>query len=383
MNLKIYIVFRENDSSVLNYNGERFFLEKNTESNIYLSTQDDYHGVLHDHEKIYFFVQIDKVLGKFTLKNIENNHFFCSQPLKSEDIKKEFISNRSKADAWERFDLKEVVLNHSIFLPNFLDFLKNYKKDEVNLYWWRGNGFKNFGDELNPHIISYLTGKSIKRVEKSQTDLIGIGSILDWFPERSTSYHVWGAGTLCPTSLLPVNNYKISLLRGPLTKSLISNDTNVDYGDPGILASKIWQANPHKKFDWGVIVHFSQENKQWVKDLVSNTSNCLLISVKNENMGDLMLQISSCNKIASTSLHGLIVADSYCIPNIWLWDNNLHRGGQWKFFDYFAGVNRTYVDNINPQKIKSLNNVDISKNDYRYFDNIYNIQERIVKSFPL
>src|SRR5690606_2333588 len=148
-------------------------------------------------------------------------------------------------------------------------------------------------------------------------------------------YPVWGTGTLTPCQLLSDNQYDVHLLRGPLTESLFDNKLNVVYGDPGLLSSTIWPEVKEKKFDWGIIVHFSQENQHWVKNIHKNTPNSILISVKNNDMNHLMSTISACRNIASTSLRGLVVAHSYCIPNYWLWDNNLHKGGQWKFFDYF------------------------------------------------
>src|SRR5690606_18631551 len=158
---------------------------------------------------------------------------------------------------------------------------------------------------------------------------------------------------------------------------------NVVYGDPGLLSSTIWPEVKEKKFDWGIIVHFSQENQHWVKNILKNTPNSILISVKNNDMNNLMSTISACRNIASTSLHGLVVADSYCIPNYWLWDNNLHKGGQWKFFDYFAGIKRKNIDNIDPKTISSLSSLNQATSEFKYFDNIYDIQQRILKTFPL
>ena len=129
--------------------------------------------------------------------------------------------------------------------------------------------------------------------------------------------------------------------------------------------------------------HGGQEKKQWVQDLIKNTPNIILISAKNEDFLELMSQISSCRKIASTSLHGLIAADSYRIPNVWLWDKNLHKGGQWKFFDYFSGINRFYVDNVDPNAINSLSLINLDQINFRHFDSIDSVQKRIIDTFPL
>lgn len=381
-----YLISRENGLIFLVSEENQLFMKKNTKANVYLTTTDDLYGILHDDKKIYSFVKIEKKSDFYSLKNLDNGFYFCSKPLSDNDHKNPFIANRLVSSTWEEFQFKEIEIEINDYYSNMIEFLKNYKKKEdvVNLYWWRGKDFINFGDELNLYIVSYLTNKEIKRVEqKNQTDLIGIGSILDWFPKRKNSYPVWGSGTLAPAKLLRDEDYSISLLRGPLTKSLFKKNIEVPYGDPGILTSLVWEKSSPQMYDWGLLVHFSQEKQPWVQNLIKNTPNSILISAKNEDMTGLMSQISSCRNIASTSLHGLIVADSYCIPNIWLWTDNIHKGGQWKFFDYFSGINRLYVDNINPKNINSLLEIKLQSSNFGHFDQIANIQNRIIKSFPL
>jgi pyruvyltransferase len=47
--------------------------------------------------------------------------------------------------------------------------------------------------------------------------------------------------------------------------------------------------------------------------------------------------------IASSSLHGLILADAYGIPNVWMCLNKDTGGGEFKFKDYYEGVLKEYV----------------------------------------
>ena len=44
--------------------------------------------------------------------------------------------------------------------------------------------------------------------------------------------------------------------------------------------------------------------------------------------------------ILSSSLHGLILSDAYGIPNLWISVSNNIIGGDFKFLDYFSGVER-------------------------------------------
>lgn len=380
MKVTSYVILRRNQQTTLSVENGKLYMRK-SEPNVYLTTNDGSLGIIHDNNKVYAFVEIEKKASFYAFKNVDNQLYFCSRPLAVNGNKGFFLANRVVALDWEKFDLNIIILENSDY---FSKILKEHKeKDEIKLYWWRGSNFTNFGDELNLHIVSHLTNKKIRYVDKKQTDLIGIGSILNWFPQRESPYEVWGSGTLSPTDLMSDENYNVSLLRGPLTKSLLKKEVIVPYGDPGILTSLIWDKSSQQVYDWGIIVHFKQVNKPWVEKLLKNTPNTILISVKNRDVANLMLQISSCKNIASTSLHGLIVADSYRIPNIWLWENNLHRGGQWKFFDYFSGINRHYIDNINPVKINSLSDIKFQESDFKYFNQIDIAQNRVVKSFPL
>lgn len=57
---------------------------------------------------------------------------------------------------------------------------------------------------------------------------------------------------------------------------------------------------------------------------------------------DFIDQICSCQCIISSSLHGIIIADAYKVPNIWTsFSNNKSKDNEFKFQDYFLSVNKT------------------------------------------
>ena len=47
-------------------------------------------------------------------------------------------------------------------------------------------------------------------------------------------------------------------------------------------------------------------------------------------------EIAGCSRIFSESLHGLIVADTLNIPNVWIAPNPSMTGAKFKFDDYFS-----------------------------------------------
>jgi pyruvyltransferase len=66
-------------------------------------------------------------------------------------------------------------------------------------------------------------------------------------------------------------------------------------------------------------------------------------------------QIHECEYILSSSLHGIIIADSYGIPAYHIELSDKIIGGQWKFKDYYESVKRPYgtinISSMNEGKI--------------------------------
>ena len=57
---------------------------------------------------------------------------------------------------------------------------------------------------------------------------------------------------------------------------------------------------------------------------------------------DVIDQICSCERILSSSLHGLIVSDAYQIPSCWIELTGKISGGYFKYYDYASSVNRVF-----------------------------------------
>lgn len=63
-------------------------------------------------------------------------------------------------------------------------------------------------------------------------------------------------------------------------------------------------------------------------------------------------QIGSCEYVLSSSLHGLIISDSFGIPNLHIKVTNNMRGDGFKFEDYYSGFGLT-------DKVFNLRETDI------------------------
>lgn len=116
--------------------------------------------------------------------------------------------------------------------------------------------------------------------------------------------------------------------------------------------SKFVQPKTNKKYQIGIVPHYVDYKA--ATELLSGIGNDVtLIDVK-QDPESFISKITECESIASSSLHGLILADAYNIPNIWIEFSNLVVGKGWKFMDYYSTTS-----NKTPKRITINSNEDL------------------------
>jgi len=214
-----------------------------------------------------------------------------------------------------------------------------------NYIWLHWSDSKNFGDDLSRILCEEISGRiavnpSIIPNIYGRTVYSSIGSVLQW-PE-SKHLEIWGSGFIFGHAKLLYRPQKIHSVRGPLTREILVSqgfDCPKIYGDPAAIFFKRYiHENRVKKFKIGIIAHYADQQHDQVKKL------CLDDRVRLINVFDpaesIVRQSMECEIIASSSLHGLILADTLEIPNYWLKLNkNVIKDG-FKFHDYFESVLR-------------------------------------------
>lgn len=197
--------------------------------------------------------------------------------------------------------------------------------------WWLGGSPGNFGDILTPYILDYFNIKYERVRHYKDSNLLCVGSIIRRGGAGKT---ILGSGILSSNERLDVTaNFK--LVRGPLTRDRIINlggSCPDNYGDPGLLTSLI--APPlEKKYKIGVVPHVVDYS--FIKKTLPNDR---VINLKTTDPLMTAKEISECEFIVSSSLHGIIAAHSYGIPAAWVASENKLKGDDIKFYDYFASV---------------------------------------------
>jgi pyruvyltransferase len=215
----------------------------------------------------------------------------------------------------------------------------------IKLYWCRGSGrndssLQNFGDYLSPIIVEILSGKKVSYSPVKKADLIAIGSVLAREKKAKIlgikrTLDIWGAGAGYPDEEFSAH-HRYHAVRGEHTRSKIKNDAgcNTVLGDPGLLADSYVDKSNIKKWRVGIIPHYVDQSNINLAEIVGSLKGSKIINVF-DTVENVLKEISQCEYVLSSSMHGLIVADSYGVPNRRL---KLSDGiiSDHKFKDYYS-----------------------------------------------
>lgn len=194
----------------------------------------------------------------------------------------------------------------------------------VRAYWWRPRKSPwNFGDELGAVILRHY-GFTVKRVAFAKADVLLTGTMLDPAEIKNPNAIVIGTGS--GYTHKSKHNFKVLAVRGKLTAKNLKAG-KVALGDLGLLASRIWTKEP-AKYNIGVVRHYVDDNKYPFADIVIDAT---------EPVEQVIKKISSCRVIMSSSLHGVIIADSYGIPSMRIARDDVITG-DWKWLDHKSAL---------------------------------------------
>ncbi|HEY8953660.1 MAG TPA: polysaccharide pyruvyl transferase family protein, partial [Candidatus Dormibacteraeota bacterium] len=191
----------------------------------------------------------------------------------------------------------------------------------MKAYWAiaeSAGGRGNFGDVLTPLLFERLCGIRLKWVEREEAELIAIGSLADTIP-RGYAGIVLGTGCMFDVPI-ELDAAKVLALRGVLTARLAGLHPPL-LADLGLLASDLAPV-VDRDVPIGTVRHAGDPRPP--------------IGLALDPLGDpeeMIADAARCQRIVSSSLHGLILADALGIPNMW----DPHpwvRGHGFKFRDY-------------------------------------------------
>ena len=198
-------------------------------------------------------------------------------------------------------------------------------------YWFAK--VPNLGDAVAPALIRHLTGTDPVWVSKRyRGKLLTVGSVLDRVRPGDV---VWGTGALRPKRIRAQGATYLAV-RGPLTRELIEGMPVPEvYGDPALLLPRIHRPSVEPRYSVGVVPHYADQDAIQSPD----PERVPVIDVR-EPWRSVVDRIRACRTILSSSLHGLVVAEAYGIPAVWIRAGDRLVGGDFKFRDYYLGTHR-------------------------------------------
>lgn len=209
-------------------------------------------------------------------------------------------------------------------------------RQPVHAFWCRIPSLPNFGDALTPWLITRLTGQYpvFVRPEDPRPKYLVVGSTISYAGAGCT---VWGAGIIRASDLISPKA-RLLAVRGPLTRvRAIECGAHCPkvYGDPALLLPRFYRPAVRERRGIGLVAHFS--DKPHLAAHWHAIKGLRLIDIQ-DPIESVIDQIASCEIIASSSLHGIIVSHAYGIPAVWVKFRDSPRTNDSKFHDYFLSI---------------------------------------------
>jgi hypothetical protein len=233
----------------------------------------------------------------------------------------------------------------------------------VPLFWWYAKGskmnatistesfkFGNFGDDASVLLVGKLLGFAPRKSRRDEKKLLAVGSILHLASEGDI---VWGSGLKSDEALdeHPGGKILVTAVRGPRTLKVLERagwDTSYVKAmfDPGVLLGHVF-AEKLEKFDISsndkfgkirIVPHFKDDLvfRRMYPELIQH-----FVSADNPPLR-VLLSMLGAEVVISSSLHGIIFAESLGIPAIWVES----PGGEahFKYLDYYEGTGRFGIE---------------------------------------
>ena len=214
--------------------------------------------------------------------------------------------------------------------------------------------------------MEHLLGPGYTLVDdaaQAEHELVAIGSYLQYTPDRAV---VFGTGVRTDPPTEGGHDYTtldVRAVRGPRTRAFLMAkgiDVPEVYGDPGLLLPRFYTVRPVPALcdAIAVVPNLSQLDRYAylprAADVVAKVGDSVDEDTERVTAPRFVLvspidpwplvvdRLCACKAVVSSSLHGLVIADAYGRPNVWLNEHALPEG-EHKMHDYFESQGRQAV----------------------------------------
>jgi pyruvyltransferase len=203
-------------------------------------------------------------------------------------------------------------------------------RDPLPTYWFHAED--NLGDLVSPVALAYVSGLTPTLVSRHFAGkVLAVGSVLQNLRKGDI---VWGAGAIRDTPIQPPLGVQFLAVRGPLTRSLIQAEVPEVYGDPALLLPRFFLPAVRPHCEVGLVPHALD------RDVMRSYDTKVKVIDVAGRWQDTVSSIASCDVVVSSSLHGIILAEAYGVPAVWVRASDRLSGGSFKFDDYYLSTGR-------------------------------------------
>lgn len=240
--------------------------------------------------------------------------------------------------------LRLMLRKNSVVMRDVDGQLISAEKNRVNLNGWfePGRDIQNVGDWLSKIVVDHAAahcGIDLDKTVSKTKHLYAIGSILLGFQDAT----IWGSGFLrditqsrsfVPYALLHRHWHTtdVRAVRGPESRRILLKmgiDCPELYEDPAILMPLFYIPKRLAPVPYALIPHFI--------DVPKYAGNPYILHTFNKDYRLFIDRLCSAAIVYSSSLHGIILAESYGIPAILL---NEQGECPFKYRDYYHSTGR-------------------------------------------
>lgn len=240
------------------------------------------------------------------------------------------------------------LLNELIFETLFdvqIEHTRNYRRfDVMGIGSCLGTVFRHRGESTSP----------LQRAKRAAADAVeGMTTPPSW---------IWSTGFISNPAdkhRQCRKNLNFLAVRGKMSKvhveRLTGRKLDIPVGDGGLLADQLIDGVQETRYEIGIIPHFKEQGCAQMALMRESYPEAHVIDLTMDPT-EVLRQIAACAHVFSSSLHGLVVADSLGIPNMRIFLTNAPQGDGFKYDDYYSafGVKvKPYI--VKPGHTPSLN----------------------------
>lgn len=178
------------------------------------------------------------------------------------------------------------------------------------LFWWTPSEGSNFGDDLSRVIVSKIIGREVSYgpLESNQKLLLAVGSIIHFARDGDV---IWGSGFReNPMHENKFQHLDVRAVRGPKTREFLLKmgvPCPEVYGDPALLMSHLFPEYNRQEpiYDYIIIPNIGE-------------INCFIpyknVVLPTQPWHEILNQILKAKLVIASSLHGIILAESFGVP---------------------------------------------------------------------